>query len=151
MTVVCLSIADASLDRVSTLIATAASLDVDEQRLAQAQQACVNRNASAAAALQAAVQAEPFSVDILRLRLLDAKRLGLSSEAQSAQGKAMYTTHTADPAVALALYPLHCFCCPSTAPSSLRPVAADAAYTTQCQTPVHLPAQHSPCQPTQAC
>ena len=77
---------------------------MDEQRLAQAQQACVNRNASAAAALQAAVQAEPFSMDILRLRLLDAKTLGLSSEAQSAQGEAMYHTHThtADHAVALA-------------------------------------------------
>lgn len=92
-TAVGLVVADASLARVHTLIARAASLNVDERRLAQAQQACVNRNASAAAALQAAVQAEPFSVDILRLRLLDAKRLGLSSEAQSAQGEAMHTTH----------------------------------------------------------
>lgn len=64
----------------------AALLGVDQQRLAQAQQACVNRNKSVASALQAAVQAAPFSMDILRLRLLDAKRLGLSHEVKSAQG-----------------------------------------------------------------
>ena len=80
--------ADASLERVQSLIAKAALLKVDQQRLSQAQQACVNRDKSAESALQAALQAEPFSMDIFRLRLLDARRLGLNSEAHSAQGKA---------------------------------------------------------------
>ena len=83
-----LLIADASLERVQSLIARAALLNVDQQRLSQAQQACVNRDRSAEAALQAALQAEPFSIDIFRLRLLDARRLGLNTEAHSAQGKA---------------------------------------------------------------
>ena len=80
--------ADASLERVQSLIAKAALLKVDQHRLSQAQQACVNRNKSAVSALQAALQAEPFSMDIFRLRLLDARRLGLNSEAHSAQGNA---------------------------------------------------------------
>jgi len=83
-----LLIADASLERVRSLIAKAALLNVDQQRLSQAQQACVNREKSAVLALQAALQAEPFSIDIFRLRLLDARRLGLNTEAHSAQGKA---------------------------------------------------------------
>ena len=77
---------DSSLERLLALISKAAVLGVDQQRLAQAQQACVNRNTSVAAALQAAVQASPFSMDMFRLRLLDAKRLGLSHEVESAQG-----------------------------------------------------------------
>jgi hypothetical protein len=83
-----LLIADAGLERVQSLIAKAALLYVDQQRLSQAQQACVNRDKSAVLALQAALQAEPFSIDIFRLRLLDAKQLGLNTEAHSAQGKA---------------------------------------------------------------
>lgn len=73
----------------SALIAKASALGVDEQRLVQAQQACVSRNGAAASALQAAVQAEPFSIDIFRVRMLDARRLGLRGEAQSAQGKGL--------------------------------------------------------------
>lgn len=68
------------------LIGKAALLGVDQHRLAQAQQACINRNTAAASALQAAVQACPFGMDTFCLRLLDAKRLGLNHEAQSAQG-----------------------------------------------------------------
>ena len=82
-----LLIADASLERVQSLIAKAALLNVNQQRLSQAQQACVNRDKSAVLALQAALQAEPFSIDIFRLRLLDARRLGLNTEAHSVQGR----------------------------------------------------------------
>ncbi len=53
---------DACLGRVEALIAKAALLGVDQDRLAQAQQACINRNASAVSALRAAVQAETFSL-----------------------------------------------------------------------------------------
>ncbi|KAL0038127.1 hypothetical protein WJX79_003878 [Trebouxia sp. C0005] len=77
---------DASLERVQSLIAKAALLKVDQQRLTGVQQACVNRDKSAVLVLQAALQAEPFSMDVFRLRLLDARRLGLKSEAHSAQG-----------------------------------------------------------------
>lgn len=77
---------DSSLERLLALVSKAAVLGIDQQRLAQAQQACVNRNTSVASALQAAVQASPFSMNIFRLRLLDAKRLGLSHEVKSAQG-----------------------------------------------------------------
>lgn len=77
---------DSSLERLLALISKAAVLGVHQQRLTQAQQACVNRNTSVASTLQAAVQASPFSMDIFRLRLLDAKRLGLSHEVKSAQG-----------------------------------------------------------------
>lgn len=77
---------DASLERVVGLIAKAQLLGADQQRLAQAQQSCISRNSAATSALQVAVQAIPFSADIFRLRLLDAKRLGLNTEAQSAQG-----------------------------------------------------------------
>ncbi len=83
-----LLVVDASLERLQSLIAKAALLNVDQQRLTQAQQACVNRDKSAVLALQAALQAEPFSIDIFRLRLLDARRLALNSEAHSAQGRA---------------------------------------------------------------
>ncbi|DBA92608.1 hypothetical protein WJX77_001792 [Trebouxia sp. C0004] len=77
---------DESLERVQSLIAKAALLNVDQQRLSQALQACVNRDKSAVSGLQAALQAEPFSIDIFRLRLLDARRLGLNTETHSAQG-----------------------------------------------------------------
>ena len=76
--------ADASLKRVSALIAQAAALGVHQNRLDQAKQACIDRDAAATAALQAAVHAEPFSRDIFRLRCMDASRLGLST--QTAQG-----------------------------------------------------------------
>ena len=76
--------ADASLKRVSALIAQAAALGVHQNRLNQAKQACIDRDAAATAALQAAVHAEPFSRDIFRLRCMDASRLGLST--QAAQG-----------------------------------------------------------------
>ena len=88
--VVCAS--DSSLDRVLALISKAALLGVDQQRLAQAQQACVSRNMSAASALKAALHASPFSMDIFRLRLLDAKRLGLSHEVESSQGECKHQT-----------------------------------------------------------
>ena len=83
-----LLLSDASLERVQSLIAKAALLKVDQQRLTGVQQACVNRDKSAVLVLQAALQAEPFSMDVFRLRLLDARRLGLKSEAHSAQGNA---------------------------------------------------------------
>ena len=83
-----LLVVDASLERVQSLIAKAALLKVDQQRLIQAQQACVHRDKSAVSALQAALQAEPFSIDVFRMRLLDARRLGLNPEAHSAQGTA---------------------------------------------------------------
>ena len=76
--------ADASLKRVSALITQAAALGVHQNRLDQAKQACIDRDAAATAALQAAVHAEPFSRDIFRLRCMDASRLGLSI--QAAQG-----------------------------------------------------------------
>lgn len=78
---------DSSLERVLALTSKAALLGVDQQRLAQAQQACVSRNMAAASALQAALHASPFSMDVFRLRLLDAKRLGLGHEVQSSQGQ----------------------------------------------------------------
>lgn len=84
---------DSSLERVLALTSKAALLGVDQQQLAQAQQACVSRNTAAASALQAALHASPFSMDIFRLRLLDAKRLGLGHEVQSAQGHDHHTTH----------------------------------------------------------
>ena len=84
---------DSSLERVLALTSKAALLGVDQQRLAQAQQACVSRNMAAASALQAALHAAPFSMDIFRLRLLDAKRLGLGHEVQSSHGQHPYTTH----------------------------------------------------------
>lgn len=90
--------ADASLNRVQSLIAKASLLGVDQQRLAQARQACISRNEAATIALQLAVDAQPFSADIFRVRSLDAKRLGLNSEADSAQGE-LYSV-----AVALALH-----------------------------------------------
>ena len=79
--------ADASMEQLLALAAKAKLLGVDEQRLAHAQQACANRNTAAVAALQAAAQGSPFSMDIFRLRLLDAKRLCLAAEAQAAQGE----------------------------------------------------------------
>ena len=86
-------VSDSSLERVLALISKAAVLGVDQQRLAQAQQACVSRNMSAASALQAALNASPFSMDIFRLRLLDAKRLGLNHEVKSSQGERPPTPH----------------------------------------------------------
>ena len=89
--VVCAS--DSSLDRVLALISKAALLGVDQQRLAQAQQACVSRNLSAASALQAALHASPFSMDTFRLHLLNARRLGLGHEVESSQGECPHTAH----------------------------------------------------------
>lgn len=84
------------------LISKAVLLGVDQQQLAQAQQACVSRNMSAASALQAALHASPFSMDIFRLRLLDAKRLGLGNDVKSSQGGCPPTTQAA--CVACRLY-----------------------------------------------
>lgn len=83
--------ADASLERVLSLIAKAGLLGVDQHRLAQAQQACISRNDAAVAAVQLAVQAHPFSADIFRVRLLDIKRMGLQTEADTAQGVASHS------------------------------------------------------------
>ena len=83
--------ADASLERVQSLISKASLLGVDEGRLAQAEQACVSRNEAVTAALQLAVRAHPYSADIFRVRLLDARRLALHHAATAAQGNTVCT------------------------------------------------------------